>query len=188
MLALVAGFSGVVTWPGDLLEGNISTIDTLIYEDIEEVSSFVATVSSSILDVPLWCSSAVLRQDVDHLVSQAWHEAFVPMEEEEVPRQSLISGPIGLSPLDTTPIAWEYPFEGICMLDLFGGDSIGLAIVLQAGIPVQKYLYVEKDEIARRVSSRHLALLMRRYPELLLRSAIRGYQRALPSDITLLGA
>jgi hypothetical protein len=28
VLALVVGFSGVVTWPGDLLEGNILTIDT----------------------------------------------------------------------------------------------------------------------------------------------------------------
>jgi hypothetical protein len=66
------------------LEANISIIDTSIYEDIEEVSSFVATVSSS-LDVPLWCSSGVLRQDVDRLVLEAWCEAFVPMEEEEVP-------------------------------------------------------------------------------------------------------
>jgi hypothetical protein len=46
VLASVAGFSGMVTWPGDLLEGNISTIDTSVYEDIEEVSSFVAVVSS----------------------------------------------------------------------------------------------------------------------------------------------
>ncbi len=29
---------------------------------------------------------------------------------------------------------------------------------------------------------------MRQYPELLARSTIRGYQRALPLDITLLGA
>ncbi len=84
MLASVVGFNGVVTWPSDLLEGNISSIDTLVYEDIEEVSNFVAVVSSS-LDVPLWCSSGVLRQDANRLVSQAWHEAFVPMEEEEVP-------------------------------------------------------------------------------------------------------
>jgi hypothetical protein len=84
VLASIASFSGMVTWPDDLLEGNISTIDTPIYEDIEEVSSFVAIVSSS-LDVPLWCSSGVLQQDAYHLVSQAWHEAFVPMEEEEVP-------------------------------------------------------------------------------------------------------
>jgi hypothetical protein len=61
------------------------------------------------------------------------------------------------------------------MLDLFGGISIGLEVMLQAGIPVRKYFYVEKDEAAKRVSSRHLALLMRRYPELLPRSTIRGY-------------
>ncbi len=53
VLASIVGFSGVVTWPGDLLEGNISSVDTLVYEDIEEVSSFVTIVSSS-LDVPLW--------------------------------------------------------------------------------------------------------------------------------------
>jgi hypothetical protein len=58
------------------------------------------------------------------------------------------------------------------MLDLFGGISTGLVAVLQTGIPVRKYLYVERDETVRRVSSRHLALLMRQYPELLPRSAI----------------
>jgi hypothetical protein len=46
------------------------------------------------------------------------------------------------------------------VLDLFGGISIGLAIVLQAGIPVRKYLYMERDETTRRVSLGHLALLM----------------------------
>jgi hypothetical protein len=104
VLASVVGFSGVVTWPSDLLEGNISTINTPVYKDIEEVSRFVATVSSS-LDVPLWHSSGVLRQNADHLVSQAWREAFVPVEEEEVPQWTPISGPVGLFPLDTTPIA-----------------------------------------------------------------------------------
>jgi hypothetical protein len=142
------------------LEGNTSTIDTPIYEDIKEVSSFVATVSSS-LDVPFWRLSGVLQQDVDHLVSHAWHVAFVLMEEEEVPRRTPISGPVGLSPSDTTPITWEYPSEGICVLDLIGGISIGLVIVLQVGIPVQNYLYVERDETTRRASLRHLALLMR---------------------------
>jgi hypothetical protein len=69
VLALVPGFSGVVTWSGDLLEGNISTIDTPVYEDIEEVYSFVVTMSSS-LDVPLWHSNGVLWQDADRLVSE----------------------------------------------------------------------------------------------------------------------
>jgi hypothetical protein len=53
----------------------------------------------------------VLQQDADHLESQAWHEASMRVEEEKVPQRTPISGPIGLSPLDTTPIAWEYPFE-----------------------------------------------------------------------------
>jgi hypothetical protein len=187
VLASVVVFSGVVTWPGDLLEGNIFAINILVYEDIEEVSNFVVIVSSS-LDVPLWCSSGVLQHDVNRLVSQAWREAFVPMEEEEVPQQTPISGFVGLSPLDTTPIAWEYPSEGICVLDLFGGISTSLVAVLQLGIPVWKYLYVERDETARMVSSRHFALLMRQYSELLPRSTIRGYQWALPLNIALLGA
>jgi len=34
VLASVAGFSGMVIWPSDLLEGNISAINTLVYEDI----------------------------------------------------------------------------------------------------------------------------------------------------------
>jgi hypothetical protein len=75
VLASIAGFSGMVIWPSDLLEGNILAIDTPIYEDIEEVSSFVTIVSSS-LNVPFWHSSGVLQQDADHLVSQAWHGGF----------------------------------------------------------------------------------------------------------------
>jgi hypothetical protein len=58
------------------------------------------------------------------------------MEEEEVPRQIPIFGPVGLPPLDNTPIVWEYPSEGICVLDLFGGINTSLAIVLQIGILV----------------------------------------------------
>ncbi len=54
----------------------------------------------------------------------------MPVEEEEVPRRTPISGPIGLSPLDTTPITWEYPSEGICVLDLFDGINTDLATVL----------------------------------------------------------
>jgi hypothetical protein len=106
VLASVVNFSGVVTSPDDLLEGNILAIDIPIYEDIEEVSNFVVVVSSS-LDVPLWHSSGVLWQDANCLVSQAWREAFVVVE-EEVPQRTPISGPVGLFPLDITPIVWEY--------------------------------------------------------------------------------
>jgi len=52
-------------------------------------------------------------------------------------------------------------FRGYLHVRLFGGISTGLAIVLQASILVRKYLYVKRDETMRKVSSRHLALLMR---------------------------
>jgi hypothetical protein len=39
------------------------------------------------------------------------------------------------------------------MLDLFGGISTGLVTVLQAGIPVWKYFYMERYETVRKVSS-----------------------------------
>ncbi|BBN03753.1 hypothetical protein Mp_2g26090 [Marchantia polymorpha subsp. ruderalis] len=67
-------------------------------------------------------------------------------------------------------------------------SSDGRLSELASGILVRRYLYVEKDETARRVSSRHVAQLMQRFTSLLPRSAVRGYQKALPTDISLLGA
>ncbi|CAM6104818.1 unnamed protein product [Calypogeia fissa] len=105
-LAAVSAFSGVVSWPGELLASNLHAEDTPVYAELEEEE-----------------------------------EGMV----EPSPPDSRV-----LTPLDTTPIALEYPPEGICVLDLFGGISTGLATVLQA--------------------------------------ATRGYQHALPLDISLLGA
>ncbi|PTQ33208.1 hypothetical protein MARPO_0091s0058, partial [Marchantia polymorpha] len=175
VLASVAGFSGVLTWPDDLLEGNMSADDTSLYEDVKEVVSFTAAVTSS-LDVPLWSSCQALQLEADRLVKKAWSEASLPAKPEKASADRLVGGSSALSPL------------GVCLLDLFGGISTGLAAVLQSRILVRRYLYVEKDETASRVSSRHVAQLMRRFPSLLPRSAIRGFQKALPSDISLLGA
>ncbi|CAM6102926.1 unnamed protein product [Calypogeia fissa] len=51
-LAAVSAFSGVVIWPGELLEGNLYEADTLVYVELEEVFSFISLVPSS-LDAPL---------------------------------------------------------------------------------------------------------------------------------------
>jgi hypothetical protein len=51
-------------------------------------------------------------------------------------------------------------FQGYLHVGYFGGISTGLATMLQAGVPIRKYFYVERDEVTRRVSSHHLALLM----------------------------
>ncbi|OAE30300.1 hypothetical protein AXG93_3964s1130 [Marchantia polymorpha subsp. ruderalis] len=165
----------------------MSTDDTPVYEDVEEIVSLAVAVSSS-LDVPLWSSWQVLQLEANRLVKKAWSEASLPAEPERASADRLVGGSSALSPLVTTPIAWEYSSEGVCLLDLFGGISTGLAAVLQSGILVRRYLYVEKDETARRVSSQHVAQLMQQFPSLLPRSVVRGYKKALPSDISLLGA
>ncbi|OAE32224.1 hypothetical protein AXG93_4525s1050 [Marchantia polymorpha subsp. ruderalis] len=58
------GFSGVLTWPNDLLEGNMSAEDTPVHEDVEEVVSFAGAVSSS-LDVSLCSSCHALQHEAD---------------------------------------------------------------------------------------------------------------------------
>jgi hypothetical protein len=55
------------------------------------------------------------------------------------------NGPLGLNPLDTRVIKWDIPKVGICLLELFGIINYKLAAVLQLGILVQRYRYVEKD-------------------------------------------
>jgi hypothetical protein len=55
---------------------------------------------------------------------------------------NLGNGPPNLSPLDTMVIQWNIPKDGICLLELFGGISCGLIVVLQLGILVWRYNYV----------------------------------------------
>ncbi|OAE24933.1 hypothetical protein AXG93_2036s1000 [Marchantia polymorpha subsp. ruderalis] len=81
VLASVAGLSGVLAWPDDLLEGNMSANDTSVYEDVEEIVRLAAKVSSS-LDVPLWRSCHELQQEADRLVKKAWSDASLPEEIE----------------------------------------------------------------------------------------------------------
>jgi hypothetical protein len=47
--------------------------------------------------------------------------------------------------LDFKVIWWHIPKDGIYIIELFGGISFDLAMVLQPGIKVCQYYYVEKD-------------------------------------------
>jgi hypothetical protein len=58
---------------------------------------------------------------------------------------NLGNGPPCLSPLDARVIHWDILKDGICLLELFGSISFGLAVILQWGILVQRYHHVEKD-------------------------------------------
>jgi hypothetical protein len=56
-------------------------------------------------------------------------------------------------------IQWNIPKDGICLLELFGGISCGLIVVLQLGILVWRYNYVEKDPQAKQASMQHVMML-----------------------------
>ncbi len=99
---------------------------------------------------------------------------------------NLSNGPLGLSPLDTKFIQQDIPKDGTCLLELFGGINFGLITILQLGILIWRYHYVEKHPQVEQASMRHVMMLQQKYPHLLPTSTIHGYQHFLPNNITLL--
>jgi hypothetical protein len=72
------------------------------------------------------------------------------------------------------------------LLELFGGIGSGLAAVLQAGIKVQRYVYMDIDDMARQVAKRHTRRLRTQFSELLANSAIIASFSMLVGDVVLL--
>jgi hypothetical protein len=58
-----------------------------------------------------------------------------------------------------------------------------LGAVLQAGLKVKRYIYVDVDEAARQVAKRHSRRLRTQFPELLAKSAIKTSFSTLAGDI-----
>jgi hypothetical protein len=74
------------------------------------------------------------------------------------------------------------------LLELFGGIGNDLVAVLQAGLKVKCYIYVDVDEVARQVAKRHSRRLRTQFPELLTTSAIKTSFSTLARDIVLVSA
>jgi hypothetical protein len=72
------------------------------------------------------------------------------------------------------------------LLELFGGIGTSLAAVLQAGIKVQRYVYVDTDEATRQVAKYHSRRLRVRFPKLLTTTAILSAFSSLTGDISLI--
>jgi hypothetical protein len=70
------------------------------------------------------------------------------------------------------------------LLELFGGS--GLAAVLQAGIKVKRYIYVDVDDATRQVAKQHARRLRTQFPDLLAYTAIMSSFSTLVGDIALL--
>jgi hypothetical protein len=57
------------------------------------------------------------------------------------------------------------PKEGITLLELFGGIGIGLEALLQSGMVVRKYFYVNIDPITKQVATLKMMELTAIFPQ-----------------------
>jgi len=62
-------------------------------------------------------------------------------------------------------ITWTPPKEGITLLEFFGGIGIGLEALLQSGMVVRRYFYIDIDPIARQVAASKMMELIARFPQ-----------------------
>jgi hypothetical protein len=130
-----------------------------------------------------WSTTSQLRETAELVIQEAWQKSLLPRVEEEV------NGEVDLGPpLDSSTIHWRPPEDGIVLLELFGGIGSGLVTVLQVGLKVKHYIYVDVDEAARQVAKRHSRRLRTQFPELLATSAIKTSFSTLVGDIALVSA
>jgi site-specific DNA-cytosine methylase len=71
------------------------------------------------------------------------------------------------------------------LLELFGGIGSGLVTVLQAGLKVKRYIYVDVDDAARQVAKQYSQRLRTQFPKLLATSAIKTSFSTLVGNIAL---
>ncbi len=62
-------------------------------------------------------------------------------------------------------ITWTPPKEGITLLELFGGIGTGLETLLESGMAVHKYFYVDIDPIAKQVAALRMMELTTKFPQ-----------------------
>jgi hypothetical protein len=80
-------------------------------------------------------------------------------------------------------IIWTPPKEGITLLELFGGIGTGLEALLQSGMVVRRYFYVDIDPITRQVATLRMMELTARFPQQFATTAWKASFTFLPSDI-----
>jgi len=88
-----------------------------------------------------------------------------------------------IKPLFHQFIIWTPPKEGITLLKLFGGIGAGLEALLQSGMVVPRYSYVDIDPITRQVATLKMMELTTRFPQQLATTAWKASFTFLPSDI-----
>ena len=72
------------------------------------------------------------------------------------------------------PIVWRLPDAEIILVELFGGIDTRLAVVLEVGLTVWRYVYMDNIQLSTCVACHHFHQLMVFNPQHLHLTAIRG--------------
>jgi site-specific DNA-cytosine methylase len=83
-------------------------------------------------------------------------------------------------------ITWTPPKESITLLELFGGIGIGLEALLQLGMVVRGYFYVDIDPIVKQVAALKMMELRVKFPQQFTTTAWKANFIFLPSNIQLI--
>lgn len=95
-------------------------------------------------------STEDLLQQANDIVTKIWRDELLILTEVRGTQKDTLT-----SSLVTTIIIWHLLRKGICLLELFGGIGIDLTAILQAGIKLHKYVYVDNDPLAKKMAINH---------------------------------
>jgi hypothetical protein len=130
----------------------------------------------------------VVPIDIQHglEVLQRFKVAHKPLVKALSSFESMESHGKPIKPLLCRLITWTPPKEGITLLELFGGIGTGLEALLQSGMVVRRYFYVDIDPIARQVAASRMREFTTRFPQQFATTAWMVSFIFLPSDIQLI--
>jgi len=157
---------------------NISCIEQVNHEWIEGDEEEIAYVQATE-------SLRVVPTDIQHgpEVLQRFKVAHKPLVKALSSFESMESHGELIKPLLHQLITWTPPKERITLLELIGGIGTGLEALLQSGMVVRRYFYVDIDPIAKQVAASRMREFTTRFPQQFATTAWKASFTFLPSNI-----
>jgi hypothetical protein len=133
-------------------------------------------------------SLRVVPTDIQHgpEVLQRFKAAHEPLVKTLSTFENMESHGEPIKPVLHQLITWTPPKEGITLLKLFAGIGIGLEALLQLGMAVHRYFYIDIDPIAKQVTTLKMMELTTKFPQQSVTTAWKASFTFLPSDIQLI--
>jgi hypothetical protein len=110
----------------------------------------------------------VVPIDIQHgpKVLERFKVAHKPLVKTLFSFENMESHGESIKPVLPLLITSTLPKEGIILLEFFGGIGTGLEALLQSGMVVSRYFYVNIDPIARQVAASRMMELTAKFPQL----------------------